>query len=194
MPAPLIHLLLKSGPLPSVLFEAPILLPSELSASPPHVPSFSHRIQPTPAPQHLSHFPTLPLQDHTNALWSLLTRSCSTQHHLQGAAPWLLYPSLFLLASAKAATIQLCTRFTLNSIFPITFAHALAPFGASCSFRDKPHTLSFHLPCNTLAVSIFVLRHLLQKQLTATSCLMYTNHQNAQRQYITGINSCSRKQ
>lgn len=50
VPASLIYLLLKSGPLPSALLQTPILLSFELSASPPQFPSFSHRIQPIPAP------------------------------------------------------------------------------------------------------------------------------------------------
>lgn len=128
---------------------------------------------------------------HSLVLLSLIPRVLPCGSYALRPFSWLLpyllplhHPALHLL---------------LTKGLPNPFGQCLDSTGgcpASPIFREKPHTLHFHHPYNTLPseVSIFVLQHLLQKQLTVTSCLMYTNHPNAESQYITGINSCSRKQ
>lgn len=124
LPAPKIWAsTIRSPPNPNSTLIWVLSLPS---SHPQFQPSYSAHT----CPRHLSHFPELPLQDHTNTLWSLLTRSCSTQHHLQGAAPWLLYPSLFLSVSAKAATLPPsssapASRWTASfpSLLPMLWIH-----------------------------------------------------------------------
>ena len=183
------------------LIQALVFFPWELSASPHHVPCFSHHIQPVPALWNLSHFPSFPLQEYSNALRLLLALSGVTQPRPQGTVLWFqrtlccfFWPLPHLLPLHHPALSLLLTKRVPNHFgqrLDSTGSHPASPI-----FREKPHALHFHHPCNMLRsdVPIFALQHLLQKQLKVTSCPTYTNHPNAESQCITGINSCSRKQ